>query len=85
MRRSCRRRVCRLICRSSHIKVIHLFPSVKAPSIAKNGCGMPFMTCKSTGFWQGDYSQLPPALVMVGELDVLRTEGEQYAEKLQKH
>jgi acetyl esterase/lipase len=35
---------------------------------------MPFMTCKSTG----------PALVMVGELDVLRTEGEQYAEKLQK-
>jgi acetyl esterase/lipase len=38
---------------------------------------MPFMTCS-------DYSQLPPALVMVGELDVLRTEGEQYAEKLQK-
>ncbi|KAJ5196840.1 hypothetical protein N7449_007319 [Penicillium cf. viridicatum] len=35
-------------------------------------------------FWQGDYSKLPPALVMVGELDVLRTEGEQYAEKLQK-
>lgn len=35
-------------------------------------------------FWDGDYSQLPPALVMVGELDVLRSEGEQYAEKLQK-
>ena len=35
-------------------------------------------------FYKGDWSQLPPALVMVGELDVLRTEGEQYAEKLQK-
>jgi triacylglycerol lipase len=35
-------------------------------------------------FYQGDWSKLPPALVMVGELDVLRTEGEQYAEKLQK-
>lgn len=35
-------------------------------------------------FYTGDYSQLPPALVMVGELDVLRTEGEQYAEKLRK-
>ncbi|KAA8647598.1 hypothetical protein EYZ11_004944 [Aspergillus tanneri] len=33
-------------------------------------------------FYQGDWSQLPRALVMVGELDVLRTEGEQYAEKL---
>lgn len=35
-------------------------------------------------FYTGDWSQLAPALVMVGELDVLRTEGEQYAEKLQK-
>ena len=35
-------------------------------------------------FYADDWSQLPPALVMVGELDVLRTEGEQYAEKLQK-
>lgn len=33
-------------------------------------------------FYEGDWSQLPPALVMVGELDVLRTEGERYAEKL---
>ncbi|KAF7719055.1 Alpha/beta hydrolase fold-3 domain-containing protein [Penicillium ucsense] len=35
-------------------------------------------------FYDGDWSQLPPALVMVGELDVLRVEGEQYAEKLSK-
>ena len=35
-------------------------------------------------FYAGDWSRLPPALVMVGELDVLRTEGEQYAENLQK-
>lgn len=35
-------------------------------------------------FYADDWSQLPPALVMVGELDVLRTEGEQYAEKLLK-
>ncbi|KAJ5493466.1 AB hydrolase superfamily protein [Penicillium diatomitis] len=35
-------------------------------------------------FYDGDWSQLPPALVMVGELDVLRQEGEQYAEKLTK-
>ncbi|KAK1141947.1 hypothetical protein N8T08_008270 [Aspergillus melleus] len=35
-------------------------------------------------FYRGDWSQLPRALVMVGELDVLRTEGEQYAEKLTK-
>ncbi|KAI9041666.1 alpha/beta hydrolase [Aspergillus affinis] len=35
-------------------------------------------------FYRGDWSQLPRALVMVGELDVLRTEGEQYADKLKK-
>ena len=35
-------------------------------------------------FYRGDWTQLPRALVMVGELDVLRTEGEQYAEKLKK-
>lgn len=35
-------------------------------------------------FYEDDWSQLPPALVMVGELDVLRTEGEQYAAKLRK-
>ncbi|RHZ56688.1 alpha/beta hydrolase [Aspergillus thermomutatus] len=35
-------------------------------------------------FYDDDWSQLPPALIMVGELDVLRTEGEQYAAKLRK-
>ncbi|RAL07003.1 alpha/beta hydrolase [Aspergillus homomorphus CBS 101889] len=35
-------------------------------------------------FYTGDWSALPRALIMVGELDVLRTEGEQYAHKLQK-
>ena len=35
-------------------------------------------------FYQGDWSKLPPALIMVGELDVLRSEGEQYGEKLKK-
>ncbi|KAI9933310.1 hypothetical protein ASPWEDRAFT_115117 [Aspergillus wentii DTO 134E9] len=35
-------------------------------------------------FYSDDWSLLPPALIMVGELDVLRTEGEQYGEKLRK-
>ncbi|KAL4923723.1 alpha/beta hydrolase [Aspergillus undulatus] len=35
-------------------------------------------------FYTGDWSALPRALVMVGELDVLRTEGEQYAGKLEQ-
>ncbi len=35
-------------------------------------------------FYTGDWSTLPRALVMVGELDVLRSEGEQYAEKLKQ-
>ncbi|KAJ5761249.1 hypothetical protein N7520_008405 [Penicillium odoratum] len=35
-------------------------------------------------FYAGSWSELPPALVMVGELDVLRSEGEQYAEKLRE-
>jgi triacylglycerol lipase len=33
-------------------------------------------------FYTGDWSALPRALIMVGELDVLRREGEQYGEKL---
>ncbi|RGP66600.1 triacylglycerol lipase [Fusarium longipes] len=33
-------------------------------------------------FWKGDFSKLPPACFVVGELDVLRTEGERFAEKL---
>lgn len=35
-------------------------------------------------FYADDFSRLPPALIMVGEFDVLRSEGEQYAEKLRK-
>ncbi|KAL5332749.1 alpha/beta hydrolase fold-domain-containing protein [Aspergillus crustosus] len=35
-------------------------------------------------FYTGDWSALPRALIMVGELDVLRKEGEQYGEKLQR-
>lgn len=33
-------------------------------------------------FWQGDWSKLPRGIVIVGELDVLRSEGEQFAAKL---
>ena len=33
-------------------------------------------------FWKGDFSKLPTACFVVGELDVLRTEGEQFASKL---
>lgn len=35
-------------------------------------------------FWTGDWTRLPPAEVVLGELDVLRTEGEEFAEKLVK-
>lgn len=34
-------------------------------------------------FWEGDWSRLPPACLVVGELDVLRSEGEQFAKKLE--
>jgi acetyl esterase/lipase len=34
--------------------------------------------------YDGDWTKFPPAVVIVGELDVLRAEGEQYAEKLRK-
>ncbi|KAI0015704.1 Alpha/Beta hydrolase protein [Xylariomycetidae sp. FL0641] len=32
--------------------------------------------------WAGDWAQLPPAVVVVGELDVLRDEGRRFADKL---
>ncbi|KAL4870218.1 hypothetical protein BDV12DRAFT_166410 [Aspergillus spectabilis] len=35
-------------------------------------------------FYIGNWSALPRALIMVGELDVLRKEGEQYGEKLKQ-
>lgn len=34
--------------------------------------------------WKGDWSKLPPACFVLGELDVLRTEGEQFAKKLEE-
>ncbi|OTB00700.1 hypothetical protein M426DRAFT_324061 [Hypoxylon sp. CI-4A] len=33
-------------------------------------------------FWEGDWSKLPPAVIVVGELDVLRDEGLRFGEKL---
>jgi acetyl esterase/lipase len=33
-------------------------------------------------FWEGEWKALPPAVVLVGELDVLRDEGIEFAEKL---
>lgn len=38
----------------------------------------------SPAFWTGDWAKLPAAEVVLGELDVLRTEGEDFAEKLVK-
>lgn len=35
-------------------------------------------------FWEGDWAKLPKAIIVLGELDVLRTEGEQLGEKLAK-
>lgn len=35
-------------------------------------------------FWEGDWSKLPPACMVVGELDVLRSEGEQFAKKMEE-
>lgn len=35
-------------------------------------------------FWTGDWTRLPPAEVVLGDLDVLRTEGEEFAEQLVK-
>lgn len=35
-------------------------------------------------FWKGDWSKLPPACFVLGELDILRGEGEQFAQKLEE-
>ncbi|KAI2465168.1 alpha/beta hydrolase fold-domain-containing protein [Annulohypoxylon bovei var. microspora] len=35
-------------------------------------------------FWEGDWSKLPRAVIVVGELDVLRDEGQQFGEKLRQ-
>ncbi|RMZ89632.1 hypothetical protein DV736_g3137, partial [Chaetothyriales sp. CBS 134916] len=32
--------------------------------------------------WPGDFGRLPPAVILVGEVDILRHEGQQYARKL---
>ncbi|XXH02987.1 hypothetical protein Hte_009377 [Hypoxylon texense] len=34
--------------------------------------------------WQGDWSKLPPAVIVVGELDVLRDEGRRFGDKLRQ-
>lgn len=34
--------------------------------------------------WTGDWSMLPPACIVLGELDVLRSEGEMFGHKLQR-
>jgi len=34
--------------------------------------------------WQGDWAKLPPAVIVVGGLDVLRSEGQQFGQKLEK-
>lgn len=34
--------------------------------------------------WQGDWSKLPPAVIVVGELDVLRDEGIKFGAKLRE-
>ena len=36
-------------------------------------------------FWKGDWSKLPSACFVLGELDVLRSEGEQFARKLKEN
>ncbi|RMZ81780.1 hypothetical protein DV738_g1963, partial [Chaetothyriales sp. CBS 135597] len=33
--------------------------------------------------WSGDFARLPPAVILVGEVDILRHEGQEYARKLQ--
>lgn len=35
-------------------------------------------------YWKGDWSKLPTACFVLGELDVLRTEGEQFGKKLEE-
>lgn len=36
----------------------------------------------SPHFWEGDWSKLPRAIIVLGELDVLRHEGEEFGKKL---
>ena len=35
-------------------------------------------------FWEGDWTKLPPAIMVLGELDILRHEGEQFGAKLEE-
>lgn len=37
-----------------------------------------------TLLWAGDWARLPPACVVLGELDVLRTEGERFGQRLRE-